>query len=214
MSASFHAEATESTPNGLRLTKEGLLRAEVLVALRKAEVYLVGVSPRRSTTVPSAYTWLRLTPGGRLTVKPVTLRTVIAGTESYTPARRITQQAIDHAHSAKGLPSAYHLKYQLREINESSIVLNRAARELAEKQIANGVSMNELAMRAQQMRSNRTGSRSSPDQSWLRRRLGIVPHKAANGEEPTPWIHDSVLAKIAAALNVAPREIELGAYDD
>ena len=211
MSADFHAEATETTPNGLRLCGEGLLRADVLTARRKAEAYMMGiVAPRGFHESLFGYSWLRITPHDWPYVKAVTLRDVIGGTESYTPARQITQQTIAAAPPRK-IPSAYDLKVQLRAVNNSSIVLNRAARELAEHRCRNGTTMNELAFRAGSGRIIRgipTG-----DQSWLRRRLGIVPYKQSE-RHPTPWIHDSVLSKIAQALNVAPREIELGAYDD
>src|ERR1022692_3741398 len=119
MSTGFHAEIAERTPNGLRLSSEGLLGAGVLTARRKAEAYVMGVLPRRSSKNPERYSWLRITPQGGLHARPITLRDVIGGHEDYKWPRQITQTILDHAVPGT-IPSAYDLQVELRSVNNRS----------------------------------------------------------------------------------------------
>jgi hypothetical protein len=147
--------------------------------------------------------WLRRGVGGR--AHPVTLRTVVAALEAYEPARAMTRAAIARppCDARTGV-----LADELRALDRSALVLNRALREEVQRRVRSGeLSLSCIASRCGRGKHRSTGLRVG-DTSWLQRRLGVLPE--AGALQPTPWVHTDVLALIARhGLGVEPREVEL-----
>lgn len=140
--------------------------------------------------------------------KPVSLRDVIAATESYEPFRELTRLALEH-YGEEPRVSSTVLRAELGRVLESSIVLNRALREAVLERVAGGeASMSEIAMRCGRCKRDAKGN-TTGETSWLARRIGLL--REGGQAEPTRWVHSDVLALIAReGLGVAPREVELG----
>jgi hypothetical protein len=138
----------------------------------------------------------------------LSVRDVIAGLESYEPARTLTREALAR-HGRDPRLSVCVLRAELRRIDASRIVLNRGLREAVLEEIrTKGLSASEIAIRCGRMRRDARGNLSG-ETSWLARRVGLAPESA--GRAPTPWIHSDVLALIArSGLGISPREVELG----
>jgi hypothetical protein len=134
----------------------------------------------------------------------VALRT-IGALEDYEPARALTRAAIEHPPSGAATEV---LARELRMLERSPLVLNRALREAVHRRVRSGeLSLSCIAARCGRGKRRATGLRFG-DTTWLQRRLGVLPEKACS--EPTPWIHTDVLALIAReGLGVEPREVEL-----
>ena len=138
----------------------------------------------------------------------LTVRDVIAALESYEPVRTLTLQlAARHRHDARVSVSV--LRSEIQRFCVSRFVLNRGVREAALATAkADGLSMSEIARRCGHLKHDSRGN-ASGDNSWLSRRLGLMPE---GGEDsPTPWVDSDVLALIAReGLGISPREVELG----
>ncbi|HEY2768555.1 MAG TPA: hypothetical protein VGI76_09865 [Solirubrobacteraceae bacterium] len=138
----------------------------------------------------------------------MSLREVIAGLQSYEPARRCTIEALARHHDDPAI-SVAALRAELARMDASRIVLNRGLREAVLGAVkTRGLSMSEIALRCGRVKYDARGN-ASGETSWLARRVGIAPE---GGErEPTPWVHSDVLALIArSGLGISPREVELG----
>jgi hypothetical protein len=147
--------------------------------------------------------WLRRGPRGRS--ETVTLRQVIGTLEAYEPARAMSRAAV--AHPPRGASSDV-LARELRTLERSPLVLNRALREAVHRRVRAGeLSLSCIAARCGRGKHRATGLRVG-DTTWLQRRLGALPE--AGESEPRPWIHTDVLALIARqGLGIEPREVEL-----
>jgi hypothetical protein len=147
--------------------------------------------------------WLRRVSGRR--AQPVALRTVIGALEDYEPARAMTRAALRGPTDNVGTEL---LAGELRTLERSPLVLNRALREAVQRRVRSGeLTLSCIAARCGRGKSALTGLRIG-DTSWLGRRIGALPE--AGRTEPTPWIHADVLALIARqGLGVEPREVEL-----
>lgn len=154
-----------------------------------------------------ALRWTRRTAAGSQWTA-LSLREVIAATESYEPYRDRTRRALER-HAADPEVSTTVLRAEFARVLASPIVLNRALREAVLDRVADGgTSLSEIAMRCgrckQDPRGNQTG-----ETSWLARRVGLLPEGGQSA--PTRWVHSDVLALIARdGLGIAPREVELG----
>jgi hypothetical protein len=149
---------------------------------------------------------LRWTRRGRgRPAEPAGLRAVIGALEAYQPARRRTEDAINAPEPEA--PAAW-LAEELRKLDRSPLVLNRALREAVKRALAHGeLTMSEIAARCGHGKSHARGLRVG-DTSWLGRRIGTLPETGRS--EPTPWIRSDVLALIARrGLGIEPREVEL-----
>ncbi len=133
------------------------------------------------------------------------MRTVIGALEDYEPARALTRAAV--AHRPRGTGTEV-LVGELRELERSRLVLNRALREAVQLRVRSGeLSLSVIAARCGRGKRRATGLRVG-DTTWLQRRLGVLPETGVS--QPTPWIHTDVLALIARqGLGVEPREVEL-----
>ncbi|HEY4810193.1 MAG TPA: hypothetical protein VIH71_03950 [Solirubrobacteraceae bacterium] len=142
------------------------------------------------------------TPAG----EPVSIREVIAATESYEPVRALTAQALS-LHDGVEISTAV-LRCELARVQQSPIVLNRRLREVVLAVVAREeLSMSEIAVRCGRIKRDRKGNESG-ETSWLARRIGMLPEGGRHA--PTPWIHTDVLALIARdGLGISPREVEL-----
>ena len=147
--------------------------------------------------------WLRRGVRGR--AQTVTLRTVIGALEAYEPARALTRAAVDRPPCGA---STEVLAGELRTLERSPLVLNRALREAVHQRVRSGeLSLSCIAARCGRGKRRATGLRVG-DTTWLQRRLGALPETGTS--KPTPWIHTDVLALIAReGLGVEPREVEL-----
>jgi hypothetical protein len=147
--------------------------------------------------------WLRRGVRGRS--EPVTVRAVVAALEAYEPARAMTRAAIARPPHDAGTGLIVD---ELRTLERSPLVLNRALREAVHRRVRSGeLSLSCIASRCGRGKHRSTGLRVG-DTSWLQRRLGVLPE--AGAAQPTPWIHTDVLALIAReGLGVEPREVEL-----
>jgi hypothetical protein len=145
---------------------------------------------------------------GDARAKLLSLRDVIAAREDYEPACAITASAIIRHREDPELSIAV-LRAEFRRVQNSPIVLNRRLRERVLTVVERGeLSMSEIALRCGRIKRDASGNRSG-EQSWLARRLGLLPD--AGQRQPTPWVHSDVLALIAReGLGVSPREVELG----
>jgi hypothetical protein len=151
--------------------------------------------------------WVCLLPGADPTsAEPITLRDVIAQTQSYEPARSMTVAAYASARKDACL-ATHEIRRELGRLLASQIVLNRGLRETVLERLALGdLSMSEIAMRCG--RRKRTARSESGDTAWLRRRIGLLPE--GGQPHPTPWVHSDVLALIARdGLGISPHEVEL-----
>jgi hypothetical protein len=142
------------------------------------------------------------TPAG----EPVSVREVIAATESYEPVRALTAQALSQHDGVEA--STTVLRCELARVQQSPIVLNRRLREVVLAVVAREeLSMSEIAVRCGRIKRDRKGHESG-ETSWLARRIGLLPEGGRH--TPTPWIHSDVLALIARnGLGISPREVEL-----
>ena len=147
--------------------------------------------------------WLRR--GARSRPEPVALRTVIGALEDYEPARALTRAAVARPPRDTGTEV---LVGELRALERSRLVLNRALREAVQLRVRSGeLSLSVIAARCGRGKRRATGLRVG-DTTWLQRRLGVLPETGVS--QPTPWIHTDVLALIARqGLGVEPREVEL-----
>jgi hypothetical protein len=138
--------------------------------------------------------------------EPVSMREVIAATESYEPVRALTAQALSQHDGAD--VSTTVLRCELARVQQSPIVLNRRLREVVLAVVAREeLSMSEIAVRCGRIKRDRKGHESG-ETSWLARRIGVLPEGGRH--TPTPWIHSDVLALIARnGLGISPREVEL-----
>jgi hypothetical protein len=135
------------------------------------------------------------------------MRQVIASLESYGPIVALSARALD-LHGREGNVSVTVLRAELRRMQESPIVLNRALRAAVLDAVERrGSSMSEIAMRCGRIKHDAAGNESG-ETSWLARRIGLL---AEGGRKTkTPWIHSEVLATIARdGLGVSPREVEV-----
>jgi hypothetical protein len=139
--------------------------------------------------------------------RPVSVREVIAGLESYEPVRALTVAALGRHRDDPGISVAV-LSAELQRIDASRIVLNRGLRRAVLSAVqSRGLSMSEIALRCGRVKRDSRGN-ASGETTWLARRVGIVPE--GGGSVPTPWIHSEVLALIArTGLGISPREVEL-----
>ena len=137
----------------------------------------------------------------------VSVREAIACVERYEPLRALTARALAF-HDREGDTSVTVLRAELRRVQESPIVLNRALREAVLDAVERrGQSMSEIAMRCGRIKRDAAGNESG-ETSWLARRLGLLPE--GGRKTTTPWIHSDVLALIARdGLGVSPREVEV-----
>jgi hypothetical protein len=136
----------------------------------------------------------------------LTVREVVARLEDYERTSAVTAAALTVLNDSPAV-SICRLRAELAQLKASRIVLNRGLREAVEREVARGVSMSQIALRCGRVKHDKHGNQSGQT-SWLCRRIG---QQAESGEDgPTPWIHTDVLALIARAIDVAPREIELG----
>lgn len=168
---------------------------------REGHMYRLGCTTGR-LAVPELR-WLR-DPG----MQAVSVREVVGCTESYEPVRARTRAAIAR-HGGDAALSVAVLRAELRRMDASRIVLNRALREAVQDAIRErGLSMSEIALRCGRVKHDARGNPSG-ETSWLARRVGLAPE---GGEQrPTPWVHSDVLALIArAGLDINPCEVELG----
>jgi hypothetical protein len=141
------------------------------------------------------------------TAEPVSMREAIASLESYGPIVALSARALD-LHGREGNVSVTVLRAELRRMQESPIVLNRALRAAVLDAVKRrGSSMSEIAMRCGRIKHDAAGN-ASGETSWLARRIGLL---AEGGRKTkTPWIHSEVLATIARdGLGVSPREVEV-----
>jgi hypothetical protein len=147
--------------------------------------------------------WVRR--AGRRRPEPVALRTVIGALEAYEPARALTRAALDRSPRDA---TTQLLARELRALERSPLVLNRALREAVHRRVRSGeLSLSCIAARCGRGKRRATALRIG-DTTWLQRRLGALPE--AGRSEPTPWIHTDVLALIARqGLGVEPQEVEL-----
>jgi hypothetical protein len=152
--------------------------------------------------------WLRRGVRGRS--EAVTLRTVVGALEAYEPAPTLTRAAV--AQPPRGA-STEVLARELRTLERSPLVLNRALREAVHRRVRSGeLSLSCIASRCGRAKRRATGLRVG-DTTWLQRRLGAMPENGTS--KPTPWIHTDVLALIAReGLGVEPREVELANAPD
>jgi hypothetical protein len=147
--------------------------------------------------------WVQLDSGERLSV--VTLREVLAQTQSYEPILALTRAAL-----AAPAPrvSISTLQLELRRLQDSPIVLNRGVREAVQRAIASGATtLSEIALRCGRIKHDKSGNVSG-ETSWLIRRTGLIRERAQ--QTSGVWIHSDVLALIARdGLSLDPREVEL-----
>jgi hypothetical protein len=138
--------------------------------------------------------------------RPVSVRDVVAGLQSYEPVLTRTMQALA-LHAQAPDVSTSVLRAEVTRVLESPIVLNRLLREaVLERITGRGLSMSEIAIRCGRTKRDRNGNESG-DTSWLARRLGLLPD--AGQGTPTPWVHSDVLALIArSGLALSPHEVE------
>jgi hypothetical protein len=138
----------------------------------------------------------------------LSLREVVGRAESYEPACSITREAlVRHRHDAH--VSVSTLAAELRRVETSPIVLNRALRESVLRALErDGLTLGEIAIRCGRIKRDGRG-RASGETTWLARRVGLA--RDARKREPSPWIHSDVLALISrTGIGVSPREVELG----
>ena len=135
------------------------------------------------------------------------MREAIASLESYGPIIALSARALD-LYGREGNVSVTVLRAELRRMQESPIVLNRALRAAVLDAVKRrDSSMSEIAMRCGRIKHDAAGNESG-ETSWLARRIGLL---AEGGRKTkTPWIHSEVLATIARdGLGVSPREVEV-----
>jgi hypothetical protein len=152
--------------------------------------------------------WSRHSPRGEGgEPQPEGLRDAVACMESYEPLRALTVKALAR-HRLDPEVSVAALRAELRRLDASRIVLNRALRGAVVRAMrTQGLSLSEIAFRCGRVKRDCKGN-ASGETSWLARRVGIAPE--SGGGVPTPWIHSEVLALIARrGLGVSPREVEL-----
>jgi hypothetical protein len=152
--------------------------------------------------------WRRHSPHVAAGPEPVSLREVVAYLDGYRPARDLTVTAVARHRNDPDVSVAV-LRAELRRLDASRIVLNRALRQAVLDAVkGQGLSMSEIAIRCGRVKYDSRGN-ASGETSWLARRVGISPEGGAS--VPTPWIHSEVLALIArSGLGISPREVELG----
>ncbi len=138
--------------------------------------------------------------------RPCSLRDVVGALESYEPACAITASVLALHENDLALSTTV-LRSELRRVQRSPIVLNRALRERVLAAVAlEQLSMSEIAIRCRRVKRDTKGNESG-ETSWLARRLGLLPD--AGRRKPTPWVHSDVLALIARdGLGISPREVE------
>ncbi len=181
---------------------------------RHGRPYRLGFSTSR-LSIPELR-WLRLDPGDRSLgcddqagpTQPVSFRDVVGCLESYEPARSQTIAALER-HRDDSAVSVSMLRGELRRLDASRIVLNRALRNAVLHAIErDDLSLSEIAARCGRVKRDGRGH-ASGETTWLARRVGISPD--ASETDPTPWIHSDVLALIArSGLGISPHEVELG----
>ncbi len=147
--------------------------------------------------------WMRIDPSGGS--RPVSVRDVVAGVQSYEPVLSLTMRVLAH-HCGREVSRGV-LRAELTRVLESPIVLNRRLREAVLARIeGRGLSMSEIAIRCGRTKRDRKGNQSG-DTSWLARRVGLLPD--AGQSTPTPWVHSDVLGLIARqGLDISPLEVE------
>ncbi|HEX3520075.1 MAG TPA: hypothetical protein VHT29_13665 [Solirubrobacteraceae bacterium] len=147
--------------------------------------------------------WVQISAGGLPSV--VTLREVLAQTQSYEPVLALTRAAL--AVPDPGV-STSTLQLELKRLQDSPIVLNRGVREAVQRALASGeTTLSEIALRCGRIKRDSSGNVSG-ETSWLTRRAGLIREHA--GRTPGVWIHSDVLALIARdGLSLDPREVEL-----
>lgn len=187
--------ATDGPSVGARPT----LPAEIADgAGRRYAIHTVSGRPRSAAELR----WVRPgATGGEV----VSLRAVVAALEDYQPACAMTAAAVANAPAGTSVSA---LRAELRRVQSSRVVLNRALREAVVRAVGDGLSLSTIAERCGRVRRDRSGAVTG-ETSWLSRRLGLLPE--ARGGEPARWVHSDVLALIARrGLGVCPREVELG----
>jgi hypothetical protein len=139
--------------------------------------------------------------------RPVSLRETIAQVEDYEPMCTLTQDAL-LAYRDDLEVSTSVLGAELTRVRESPIVLNRRLREVVLAALRREeLSLSEIALRCGRTKRDSKGNESG-ETSWLARRLGLLPESGQ--KEPSPWIHNDVLALIARrGLGISPREVEI-----
>ncbi len=116
--------------------------------------------------------WQRADSSGG--TRPVSVRDVVAGIQSYEPVLTRTMRALALYADAPEVSTSI-LRAELTRVLESPIVLNRLLREAVLERIAGrGLSMSEIAIRCGRTKRDRNGNESG-DTSWLARRLGLLP---------------------------------------
>ena len=190
--------AVSRSPNG---TRTSTTDAEFAADLGRFQLR-VSANPGRFPELR----WMQLGERPGEPLRPITLRDVIGALERYQPAIAMTRSAID-AHPLDGALSTSTLRAELRRMESSSIVLNRALREAVDRALASGMSLSEIALRCGRIKRDCRGNVSG-ETSWLARRIGRLPE--GGKPSPTPWVHTSTLALIAReGLRLSPREVEL-----
>ena len=140
----------------------------------------------------------------RETTRTVGLRDVIGALEAYEPARGMTERAVRDPPDP--LVSTLALAGELERLRRSRTVLNRPLRDAVQRAVADGLTLSQIAARCGHRKSRRTGGRVG-DNTWLSRRIGLLPE--AGHDEPSPWIDVDVLALIARdGLSLDPRHVE------
>lgn len=143
----------------------------------------------------------RLGPGE---LEPIRLRDVVGRLQTYEPVLALTRRALADHESRDGI-SICCLRAELQRVEQSPLLLNRRLREAVLERVESGLSLSEIAKRCG--RTKRTKGACSGETSWLTRRIGVRPEHGE--EDPTPWVHTDVLARIARdGLALAPLDVE------
>jgi hypothetical protein len=139
--------------------------------------------------------------------RPCTLREVVGALEAYEPARAMTLAAIVRYEREPEPPSAGKVRGELSRLDESRYVLNRGIREAVLNATESGlVTMSQIAARCGHLHEGKPDG--CGDTSWLQRRIGLM--RDSDADEPSPWIDNAVLARIAReGLGIDPSSVEL-----
>lgn len=184
--------------------------------VRDAEGNVYRLQPRVEGIAVPDLRWHRLAlrrrqggarPVGMCEARPVSLREVVGGLQSYQPMRTLTARAlVEHLEDAR--VSIATLRHELERLERSPIVLNRGLREAVLAAVeTQAISFSEITIRCGRCKHDARGNIQG-DTSWLTRRIGLRPE--AGRRVPTPWVHSDVLALIAReGLGVSPHEVEL-----
>ncbi len=169
-------------------------------------VYRLGLSAE-GIAVPDLRWYLLPAGGASEQSRPVSLREVVAGLESYQPVCALTARALAEHHEDARVATVT-LRHELERLRRSPIVLNRKLRDAVLAVIeAQEISLSEITIRCGRYKRDERG-RVQGDTSWLARRIGLRPESGRS--MPTPWVHSDVLALIAReGLGISPREVEV-----